>query len=63
MAQMRVNGSGSVDNDRQEVLSEALAQIIKRYGDGAVMRLGEAKHLMVEAVPTGSLALDLALGV
>ncbi|HEY45989.1 MAG TPA: recombinase RecA [Anaerolineae bacterium] len=60
---MRVNGSGSVDNDRQEVLSEALAQIIKRYGDGAVMRLGEAKHLMVEAVPTGSLALDLALGV
>jgi len=63
VAQMRVNGSGSVDNDRQEVLSEALAQIIKRYGDGAVMRLGEAKHLMVEAVPTGSLALDLALGV
>jgi recombination protein RecA len=63
MAQKGNNGSGDIDNDRQEVLSEALAQIIKRYGDGAVMRLGEATHLMVEAVPTGSLALDLALGV
>ena len=63
MAQKGKNGSGNVDSDRQEVLSEALAEIIKRYGDGAVMRLGEATHLMVEAVPTGSLALDLALGV
>jgi len=48
---------------RQEVLDEALNEIKKRYGDGAVMRLGEAHHLEVEAIPTGSLALDLALGV
>ena len=48
---------------RQEVLDEALKEIKKRYGDGAVMRLGEAHHLEVEAIPTGSLALDLALGV
>ncbi|MER3515155.1 MAG: recombinase RecA, partial [Chloroflexota bacterium] len=35
----------------------------KRFGDGAIMRLGEATHLQVEVIPTGSLALDLALGV
>jgi recombination protein RecA len=45
------------------VLASALTEITKRYGDGAVMRLGEATHLVVEAIPTGSLALDLALGV
>jgi recombination protein RecA len=50
-------------NDREKALEAAVDQIKKRYGDGAVMRLGEATHLMVEAVPTGSLALDLALGV
>ena len=48
---------------RREVLEDALKDIKKRYGDGAVMRLGEAHHLEVEAIPTGSLSLDLALGV
>ncbi|HUS85468.1 MAG TPA: hypothetical protein VMX56_10000, partial [Anaerolineales bacterium] len=48
---------------RREVLEDALKEIKKRYGDGAVMRLGEAHHLEVEAIPTGSLSLDLALGV
>jgi len=51
------------DEARKEVLDEALKEIKKRYGDGAVMRLGEAHHLEVEAIPTGSLSLDLALGV
>ncbi|HNS07010.1 MAG TPA: recombinase RecA, partial [Anaerolineaceae bacterium] len=37
--------------------------IIKRYGDGAIMRLGEAHNLAVEVIPTGSLSLDIALGV
>jgi len=50
-------------SDREKALEAAVKQITKRYGDGAVMRLGEATHLMVEVVPTGSLALDLALGV
>jgi recombination protein RecA len=40
-----------------------MKEIKKRYGDGAVMRLGEARHLEVATIPTGSLALDLALGV
>ncbi|OGO20512.1 MAG: recombinase RecA [Chloroflexi bacterium RBG_16_48_8] len=49
--------------DREQALDAAVAHIKKQFGDGAVMRLGEATHLKVEAIPTGSLALDLALGV
>jgi recombination protein RecA len=45
------------------MLDKALGDILKRYGDGAIMRLGEAQHLAVEAIPTGSLSLDIALGV
>ncbi|MCJ7511572.1 MAG: DNA recombination/repair protein RecA, partial [Anaerolineales bacterium] len=44
-------------------MQDALTAIRKQYGEGAVMRLGEARHLAVEVIPTGSLALDLALGV
>src|SRR3989339_1947679 len=43
--------------------SEAIAQIKEKYGDGAIMRLGEAKAMQVESIPTGCLSLDLALGV
>jgi recombination protein RecA len=50
-------------DDRAAVLDRAINEILKQYGDGAVMRLGEATHLAVETIPTGSLALDLALGV
>ena len=56
-------GSKGKKNDREEVLSNALGDIAKRFGEGAVMRLGEAKHLEVESIPTGSLPLDLALGI
>jgi len=44
-------------------LDKALGDITKRYGDGAIMRLGEAHQLAVEVIPTGSLSLDIALGV
>jgi recombination protein RecA len=50
-------------DERSRALESAVSQIKKQYGDGAVMRLGEATHLAVETIPTGSLALDLALGV
>ena len=50
-------------DERQEVLADALGDITKRFGEGAVMRLGEATHLEVESIPTGSLPLDLALGI
>jgi recombination protein RecA len=41
----------------------ALGQIDKQYGKGSIMRLGESARMQVEAIPTGSIALDLALGV
>lgn len=48
---------------KAEALQTALAQIEKQYGKGAVMRLGEAPQMNVEAIPTGSLMLDIALGI
>ena len=51
------------DKGRDKALEAALDDIIKRYGDGAILRLGDATHLQVDAIPTGSLALDIALGV
>jgi recombination protein RecA len=51
------------ESGRQKALEAALADLTKRFGDGAVMRLGDASHLQVESIPTGSLSLDIALGV
>jgi recombination protein RecA len=48
---------------KKKALDIALASILKAHGDGAVMRLGEATHLNIDVIPTGSLALDMALGV
>ncbi len=53
----------SMNEARRAVLDKALNDIVKRYGEGSIMRMGEAKHLSVEAIPTGSLSLDIALGV
>ncbi|MDH5506457.1 MAG: recombinase RecA [Anaerolineae bacterium] len=52
-----------MSDDKNRALESALDQITKRYGDGSIMRLGESKSMLVEAIPTGSLSLDLALGV
>ncbi len=49
--------------DRQKALETALSQIEKKYGKGAVMRLGESTAMNVEAIPTGSLTLDDATGI
>lgn len=48
---------------RHKALETTLAGLKKRYGDGAVMKLGETTLLNVESIPTGSLSLDIALGV
>ena len=48
---------------REQALSRALDNLKKRFGEGTVMRMGEVSHLDVEVIPTGSLALDRALGV
>ena len=50
-------------NGREKALEQAVAQIKRRFGDGALMRLGDASHLDVAVIPTGCLALDIALGV
>ncbi len=52
-----------VDKDRSRALETTLSSIQKRYGEGSIMRLGQASHLHVESIPTGSLSLDLALGI
>ncbi len=52
-----------MDPGRARALDAVLGNITKRFGEGSIMRLGEATHLQVETIPTGSLALDLALGV
>ena len=49
-------------NGREKVLETALANLTKRFGEGTVMRMGEATHLQVEVIPTGCLAIDRALG-
>jgi recombination protein RecA len=55
--------SSSMDDGRRTMLDKALGDIIKRYGDGSIMRLGEAHKMTIDAIPTGSLSLDLALGI
>lgn len=49
--------------DKQKALEAALAQIEKQFGKGAVMKLGQAATMNVEAIPTGSIGLDMALGI
>lgn len=50
-------------DDKLKALEAALGQIEKQYGKGAVMKLGDTAHMQVETVPTGSLSLDIALGL
>lgn len=52
-----------IDENKRRALESALSQIEKAYGKGSVMKLGDNMHLNVETVPSGSLGLDLALGV
>ncbi|MDR1293551.1 MAG: recombinase RecA [Bifidobacteriaceae bacterium] len=49
--------------DREKALASALAQIDRQYGRGSIMRLGDESHAPIEVIPTGSVALDVALGI
>ena len=51
------------NNEKRKALDVALSQIEKQFGKGSVMRLGEFKAMEVEAIPTGALSLDIALGI
>jgi recombination protein RecA len=57
------NVPGEMSDAKRAVLDRALGDIVKRYGEGSIMRLGEAHALEVEAIPSGSLSLDIALGI
>ncbi len=48
---------------KDKALENAISDITKRYGDGSIMRLGESNTLQVDVIPTGSLSLDIALGI
>ncbi len=50
-------------NDREKSLEMALAQIDKQFGKGSIMRMGDKNSLAIESIPTGAIALDLALGI
>ncbi|EON87695.1 recombinase RecA [Plesiomonas shigelloides] len=52
-----------MDENKQKALAAALGQIEKQFGKGSIMRLGDTKTLDIEAISTGSLGLDIALGI
>ncbi|MDR3386405.1 MAG: recombinase RecA [Rudaea sp.] len=52
-----------MDDNKRKALSSALSQIEKQFGKGAVMRMGDRTSDTIDAIPTGSLALDIALGI
>src|ERR1700733_11289869 len=49
--------------EHDKALGAALSQIEKQFGKGSIMRMGETVHMAIEAIPTGALSLDLALGI
>ena len=60
----RSNSAGPVaTSERERAIDLALQQIERRFGKGAILKLGEASHIHVDVIPTGSIALDLALGI
>ena len=61
MAQKKVTDIKEVDRTKQ--LDSALGQIERQFGSGTVMRMGEKRHEKIPAIPTGSLGLDIALGI
>ena len=61
MAEKKAEGKGK--EEKEKILQATVDEIKGRFGDGAIMKLGEAKHVDVDAIPTGSISLDLALGV
>ena len=62
-ASLKLVEDKKVDADRQKALDAALAQIDRAFGKGSAMKLGQRKALEIEAISTGSLGLDIALGI
>ena len=53
----------ALNTEKAKALAAALAQIEKQFGKGSIMRLGEEGRMPIEVIPTGSIALDIALGI
>ena len=60
---MNINLKAVEVKDKDKALEQVLADIEKQFGKGAIMKLGSSEHMEVEVTPTGSLGLDIALGV
>ncbi|HEX2992403.1 MAG TPA: recombinase RecA, partial [Anaerolineales bacterium] len=58
-----LNQNRNVDGAKRAVLDKAVGDILKRFGEGSIMPLGQAHGMVTESFPTGSLSLDIALGV
>ena len=52
-----------MDSNKEKALAAALGQIEKQFGKGSIMRLGDTQSLDIDSIPTGSLSLDIALGI
>lgn len=52
-----------VQTEREKAVELAIKQIRKDFGDGSIMKLGENTHMQIEVIPTGSMNLDIALGL
>ena len=63
MAEKKKQEPAAPADDKRKALETAISQIEKNYGKGAIMRFGDNMAVNVEAIPTGSLSLDLALGI
>jgi recombination protein RecA len=61
--QLGLDTSLPPEEGRQKALEATLTDLTKRFGDGTVMRLGDAQHMIVEVIPSGSLTVDIAVGV
>lgn len=63
MADRSATVISSATSEREKAIEQALSQIERRFGKGAIMKLGDVSTVHVDVIPTGSIALDLALGV
>lgn len=57
------NGTSAATSEREKAVELALTQIERRFGKGAIMKLGDTAQVQIDAIPTGSISLDLALGI
>jgi recombination protein RecA len=63
MASEKTNINEKITTEKEKALELAISQLEKRFGKGAVMKLGENTHTPIDVIPSGSLSLDIALGV